>query len=522
MRVSIQRSGWILIVLTVTFLGFNWLKTIQSRRSGPLIPVCDKTGRWGYIDADGRIAIDFQWELAQPFFDDDLAWVCVGEKEPYHQQWMAIDRHGKIVVPPKFYTNFTYESETIDWHLDGIAWVYDPDPPTQQNYSGEHQLWNLIDRKGHVLLDDIECSGKPANFDSVNKVSILTRSIEIREINGAIDITGELVIPFEWDNISGFSGQPTANATDFDNRSFQIDNSGNVVSDETRDPYPYFSFKTCEVFEANGKKGLRLPNGDVLLPAQYDQVKSSRSQEFMILVKDGKFGAVDSNGTVVVPVEWDYIWSSLNCDGMVVRKGPEKSGVRGFFASNGDCLIPTEWDMAYGKNLDGFSDDVEFLNGQVATRKNHPELDWISDIEVIKGTSLCFVYSDDYNSSDQRFALVDRQLNLLFEGRKVYEFPILGVEHGTDRWVVVSDDFQYESGRIIEFCSQYIPYFDKFYTTPARVFECHCYEATTGKRIWNSLQPNLSQMIAYGMLAMGVCLVVACHLYSRMLRTPAQ
>ncbi len=54
-------------------------------------------GKYGYVDKEGKLQINPQFDEALPFcIDDKLAWVKSGKK------WGLIDKEGKFVVNPQF------------------------------------------------------------------------------------------------------------------------------------------------------------------------------------------------------------------------------------------------------------------------------------------------------------------------------------------------------------------------------------------------------------------------------------
>ena len=63
-------------------------------------------GKWAYIDASGKLAVQPQFDEAG-FFSEGLAPVCVGrcdftEGGEYEGKWGYIDASGKMVISPRF------------------------------------------------------------------------------------------------------------------------------------------------------------------------------------------------------------------------------------------------------------------------------------------------------------------------------------------------------------------------------------------------------------------------------------
>ena len=63
------------------------------------------------------------------------------------------------------------------------------------------------------------------------------------------------------------------------------------------------------VFEENGKVGLLDSNGNVLLPAEYDDISPFGTSEWTTLRQDNLKGAVCKDGRMVIECAWnDYVW----------------------------------------------------------------------------------------------------------------------------------------------------------------------------------------------------------------------
>src|ERR1041384_2177978 len=72
--------------------------TATAQATQNLYPV-EKDGKWGYIDATGKLVIQPQYDCTFPF-SEGLAAVCVGNKIGY------IDTAGKLIIQPQY--DFAY------------------------------------------------------------------------------------------------------------------------------------------------------------------------------------------------------------------------------------------------------------------------------------------------------------------------------------------------------------------------------------------------------------------------------
>ena len=67
----------------------NLVYQFWPRTGGELIPVKNSQGMSGYVDAGGRVRIDFDWDEVGQFDEDGLAWVLDGSR------YGLINRKGK-------------------------------------------------------------------------------------------------------------------------------------------------------------------------------------------------------------------------------------------------------------------------------------------------------------------------------------------------------------------------------------------------------------------------------------------
>lgn len=123
---------------------------------------------------------------------------------------------------------------------------------------------------------------------------------------------------------------------------------------------------SCEVFEENGKYGLKSCVGKVLLPAKFDNFKALANVHVnegqkMVAMQDGKYGILraDGIGKWIVAPEFDEI-GYPNIITSVYKDG--KWGV--INTSSGELIIPAELDLIYGGN------DFIFNNGMAYFEKD--------------------------------------------------------------------------------------------------------------------------------------------------------
>ena len=126
-------------------------------------PVMDSSGRCGYIDREGKLAVPCRFDIALPFRSDGLAAVRTGGK------WGTIDRNGKYRIAPRF-SDIQAWGEIYAVRLDGEKWGYadkegniliEPQFAEASPFvsgdlaaaTADGKLWGYVDRKGKWAIE---------------------------------------------------------------------------------------------------------------------------------------------------------------------------------------------------------------------------------------------------------------------------------------------------------------------------------------------------------------------------------
>lgn len=238
----------------------------------------DETGRWGFVDESGNLAIGFRWHydtFGQPRFGKGAALVCLRDPgNAYKVYWHIIDRQGKarklnatLVAHTPFNdsgyaivvkrTNDTYSQcvyidatgREVFPALTQTVFTMDPECPEECRpfrddraafFDIRKRRWGFIDRTGEIVC--------PAIFLEAQDFSEGLAAVKL-EANGGrwgfIDPQGNLAIPAK------FSQQPypfcegRASVEKRDGTVVMIDKTGAVVSpgyDDIRNFYLGYAF----------------------------------------------------------------------------------------------------------------------------------------------------------------------------------------------------------------------------------------------------------------------------------------
>lgn len=161
-------------------------------------------GKWGYVDGDGNVAIQPQWDMCDDFGDQ------YGE---FARVWIRdvgdglIDKSGKYIIPPK--------CSSIQPFSEGLALVDIP---------GEASVF--YDKKGNVAVRFPKGYAAAGYCYRNGMVSIRKAGTNIF---GYADRNGRIVVEPQYDQASDFNKAGIAFVKRMDGKCGGIDKSGNTV-----------------------------------------------------------------------------------------------------------------------------------------------------------------------------------------------------------------------------------------------------------------------------------------------------
>jgi len=136
-QASLFENGRAFVHLDKEWFAINRNGEPTSRDPDDLIPE-ERSGKWGFVTPDGKVAVDFKFDGFQPF-SEGLAAVQVGER------WGFIDRRGQLVIPAQFQDGWATPpggargGPPIGSFREGLAAVY------------RDGSWRFIDAKGTAI-----------------------------------------------------------------------------------------------------------------------------------------------------------------------------------------------------------------------------------------------------------------------------------------------------------------------------------------------------------------------------------
>ena len=306
-----KSTNWsidICLQLTVVVLIATSATQAQTRRatsdSGELYLVV-KNGRFGYIDRNGRVAIQPRYEWAFPF-SEGLAQVLIGGKK--NKKFTAyIDKTGRLAIRPIDGSGSKF-SNGIARVLFGASYLY-------------------IDRRGrwasHASYQDAEDCTE----------GLCAVKMETRAANrwGYISTSGAVIVNGQYDWAEPFHegiarvgimiGEPyTKNgAPAYDGKEGYIDKTGKPITELNFDKASDFSDGMAQV-ELKGKWGYIDQSGRIAISPQYDETRAFHENLAGVKV-NGLWGFVDKTGRLVIPSQFEYVSDFSDGLAAVGRRG---------------------------------------------------------------------------------------------------------------------------------------------------------------------------------------------------------
>ena len=309
-----------------------------------------------------------------------------------------INQIGDIVIAPRFQNpqlHLVHHHKSVDF----TDWV----PVMLNNH------WGYIDATGEFQIEPTFELADWFSEDLAPVGQIVSRSYNVPQgLWGCIDRKCELVIPYQWANIDGFTNgqaiverlhQGDDGVVYPESDSLVIDRQGNILPS----PVPGRCGRNSYIHEngtislwydddpdtinlepvSNGARyGFKNATGDLAIPCVYDEVDYFRREEGLCTVRVGKlWGVIDHTGEMVI--EPQFLSPLFFSEGLamakvkvpVVESGKRKLVTRyGFVDTRGEWAIEPQF-TAVPDDPPSFQDGLALVNvGKARAYVNHAGL----------------------------------------------------------------------------------------------------------------------------------------------------
>jgi hypothetical protein len=301
-----------LVRLIVSLICFVPVWAMAADGNEPELYPARQAGKYGFIDASGRMVLPAKYDFALPF-SDGLAQVHIGVVHA------LIDRSGKVVASP----------------LPPQVW---PCAEGRCQFADEHDRTGYLDTAGKVAI--------APTFDAGETFSEGLVAVRSGDVWGYIDKSGAFVIAAAFAFAGEFNCGVAFVRKDEDGLIGAIDRSGRIVIEAQFDDVNHFqeTAQGCLASVAKGTKwGYLRTNGQFAIAPQFDE--AGEFSENLAFVQFGeKSRYIHSEGRTAFELPRGVTHGSRFSEGMArIEVDGSKSG---FVAKDGRVAIKPAYDSA--------------------------------------------------------------------------------------------------------------------------------------------------------------------------------
>lgn len=272
----------------------------------------------GWFDGDGNFRIKLPEGLRPVHGFDNSGLAIVSNADGLRG---AIDPAGKLVIQPEWEMIF---AKTID----KSATLFDVERLGKKG---------VLRRDGQTLL---ACEFETLHIDGTHEIIIAEKP---EGHFGLLDLTGQIVVPFEWDLISVFNTAGMGYA-EKGNRRCWLNRQGDVVlelppeiivSDKQFDSAGFLSARRGELHGCINRLG------NVVVDFQYDRAFSFDERDQAIVSQGGLYGLIDRQEKKILPFQFQNLSSLLPWSEWLLFEMNDKYG---FIDRTGNNPIKTQFE----------------------------------------------------------------------------------------------------------------------------------------------------------------------------------
>jgi hypothetical protein len=321
-----------------TVLAFCFVLSIITLFSqNPVSFKDDKTGKYGFKDANGKIVVAPVYDTTKAF-EDGVA--VVGKRVTYiDYEYGLINKTGKLIAPVKYTSIYVgYGFIVVEDNIKGI----------EKN--------GFIDKTGKMIT--------PLKYDYVGDISSSMARVGIGDKYGYIDKAGKEIIPVKYETI--YSADNGVIITEKDDKPILVNKAGKET------PLNFekvgFEYYGKLLVKQNNKYGFINTKGEIAIPLKYDDAYDFSEWQrtgYLTAVRLGnKSGFIDTAGKEIIPLKYD--WVGLFREGLAsvtINMMPAVDSKNGYIDSTGTLVIP----MIYN-SVSRFSEGLAAVSKKAGSR----------------------------------------------------------------------------------------------------------------------------------------------------------
>lgn len=258
--------------------------------------VAKKDGKCGCIDKNGNIVIDFEYDRIG-VFSEGIVSAKKGDKIGF------LDKQGNIIIDFKY--EYIYDEESNKDNFEFFTDMPEFKEDVVAVFKDEQGFF--IDKSGNKAID-FETEFNTTHFNRAFNNGILVGQKNGK--TGIFDKTGKLLVDFIYDDIQNY-GCIELLPAELNGKWGCIDKKGNTIIN--------FEFDWPVDFDTN-----------------YDGI----IDEYAIVQKNNKYGCIDKNGNILIEFKYDYLMNTAN-NNLLYARSNDKDGI---INTNGKIVADFEYD----------------------------------------------------------------------------------------------------------------------------------------------------------------------------------
>lgn len=382
-------------------------KVVDEYKDSGLIPACNESGEWGYVNENGEEVVPYQYTEAFGFWENGLAKVRSGEKyglinelgvvlaQTVYDEMGDFGANGLILVRQGRRYNFLNsfgmcEFETVgEFTEDGVA-------PAKRD--GKYYF---IDKRGNRVNDrtydsvsvmdkgkmyEVRCGAKfgavngkgeevipavydgmyptvyyagigtlPAAYDSIVSKDVYAYIIWNGALYGVADENGKMLCEVKYKNIKGINKEKQIIIVQNENDVWEYRNLDNELIKELK--YDHVELRYGVIVSEKGKSTI-FNNVSLNTVVEHNFEWSLAYDDFFIFQQDDKYGVMDYEKKLIAEPIYDKLQYAEDGEYFMVTY----NGKYGCYTKDMQEIIPCQFEEAYLFGEDGLT--IAGINGK--------------------------------------------------------------------------------------------------------------------------------------------------------------
>jgi hypothetical protein len=336
----------------IVFMSFDFFEILDNTAGNVIIPHQDlnyeeisefkqglarvkRSGRYGFINTEGKLVIGLQFHNADSF-SEDLAAVKIEDK------WGYIDKSGEMIVAAQF--------DYCGGFSGGLAAFK------------KNNRFGFLDKTGRIMVEPKydEC------YSFKDDLAIVVKAGK----RGFINKDGQEIIPVQYEYVDSFHDGLAA--MEMNGKHGYLDKKGKIVIQPVYDSASSYSEGLAVVWQG-GHSSVIDTSGKVVIVTDYNYI-DRYSEGYNLVYKNKKYGFVDKKGSLVIDYQFDYAYKFS--EGLAAVRLDRKWG---YINTTGKIVIPLQFDRC-----------SSFINGRAKV--------WVNNrCGIIDKTGAYIISPGEYN-----------------------------------------------------------------------------------------------------------------------------